>query len=193
MDWYALFVETGKEDLVRRLIHKFFDETAVRAIVPKRKLEEKRQGQTFEICKTMFPSYVLLNTKMDVQTYYDLKQIPGYYRLLNKYYNHDIYKRKKKNNSEDHQNDYLFSKINNDEISLILQLIDNKGMIDYSHIYTENARVTVCEGPLKGKEGMIKKIDKRKKRARIVLQFIGNEISMDVGIKVLEPLEIRIK
>jgi transcriptional antiterminator NusG len=183
MNWYALFVETGKEDLVQTMIRKYFDESAIHAIVPKRKLQERKQGQIIEVCKTMFPGYVLINTRMNSNIYYTLKRIPRYYRLLNKYSHND-------QNEEFYENN-LFSKIDDSEMDSILQLIDHDGTIDYSTLYLEDGKVFVRKGPLMGLEGVIKKIDKRKKRARIVLNFMGNEICLDLGIEMLVPLENR--
>ncbi|MFF0826326.1 antiterminator LoaP [Brevibacillus sp. NPDC003359] len=178
MSWYALFVETGKEDMVRNMILKFINESAIRAIVPKRKLQERKQGRTNEIYKTMFPGYVFVNTKMNEEIYYDLKRLPKYNRLL-------IRDKPRDQSNKNFHEVFRFSEIDEEEMTLILQLIGNEELIDYSTLYVENAKVIVCAGPLKGKEGLIKKIDKRKKRARIVLNILGNEVLLDVGIEVL--------
>ncbi|SMO91457.1 antiterminator LoaP [Melghirimyces algeriensis] len=188
MGWYALFVETGKEDLVRTMIDKHFDKS-IQVIVPKRKLQERKQGRIYEVYKTLFPGYLFVNTLMNVETYHDLKQIPRCYRLLNKYNHRDSYGGDWEDNRKNPHKTYLFSKIDDEEMALILQLIGNEETIDYSTLYVENAKVTVCDGPLKGKEGIIKKVDKRKKRARILLEFMGNEKELDVGIKLLKVYE----
>ncbi|NOU64738.1 antiterminator LoaP [Paenibacillus sp. LMG 31461] len=188
MKWYALYVETGREDLVRTMIHRFLDKSLVHAIVPRRKLKEKKQGRTYEVFRKLFPGYVLVNTQMDVNTYYGLKNIPGYYRLLNRFRNRDNNEVFDGNNLEEVLENYLFSTIDDEEMTLILQLIDDEETIDYSTIYVENSNVTVYNGPLKGKESIIKKIDKRKRRAQISLEFMGNEMSLDVGIEVLATI-----
>ncbi|MGW8958132.1 transcription termination/antitermination NusG family protein [Paenibacillus sp. NPDC055715] len=72
------------------MINKFFDGTIIQAIVPKRRIIERRQGEDYEVCKTMFPGYVFVKTHMNIKTYYELKKIPGYHRLLNKYKTHNI-------------------------------------------------------------------------------------------------------
>ncbi|AKF95944.1 antiterminator LoaP [Brevibacillus laterosporus] len=190
MGWYVLFVQAGQEDLVRTMIYKFFVRGSIHAIVPKRKIIERRQGKNYEICKTMFPGYVFVNTKMNVKTYYKLKKIPRYYRLLNKYQNTN--ERDKKLCGLDmgnvQEDDFeLFSKIEDEEMDQVLQLIGKDEVIDFSFFYVEDGRVTVHDGPLKGNEGIIKKIDKRKKRARIVLQIMGNEKMIDIGIEMLTP------
>lgn len=197
MNWYALYVESGREEMVQALIRKYLDESAIRALVPKRKIRERRQGQYFDVFKTLFPGYVLVQTHMDANMYYNLKKLPKYYRLLNKYKyssNRDKDSKKFDNAKEDSENDgekkfleptNLFFEINEDEIALILQLIGDEEVIEYSTVYVINTEVIVQSGPLKGMEGNIKKIDKRKNRAKIVLDFMGNKKIMDVGIEIL--------
>ncbi|WP_028560989.1 antiterminator LoaP [Paenibacillus pinihumi] len=189
MKWYALHVETGKEDFVRSEIRKQFDPSTILSIVPKRKLIERKQGVIYEKCRTLFPGYVFIKARMNVKTYHDLKKIPRYYKLLNNFRYDDcdpIRYDDTTHETEDPQTE-LFSQIDEKEMALIIQLIDHDEIISYSSIYVENAKVKVYKGPLKGKEAMIKKIDKRKKRARIVLDFLGKQTGIDVGIEVLSP------
>jgi transcriptional antiterminator NusG len=70
LDWYALFVLTGEEENVVKWLHYFFD-NELRAVIPKRKLTERRQGKTERVIKIIFPGYVLVNVKMDLKIYYD--------------------------------------------------------------------------------------------------------------------------
>jgi len=50
----------------------------------------------------------------------------------------------------------------------------------------EGERVKIIEGPLKGYEGLIKKIDKRKKRAKVIFSIAGELKSVDLAIEVME-------
>lgn len=175
MNWYALHVQTGKEELVRNRIEHAFSSQELLPVVPKRMLQEKNQGIFREVCRILFPGYVFIRTWMNVDTYYMLKEIPNLYSLLNKY-NYE--------NSSDSQ----FSHIDLEEMAVIVQLIGQDDTIACSTLYEENMQVKVLKGPLLGKEGLIKKIDKRKKRARIALEFLGKEIRLDVGIEWLAPL-----
>lgn len=183
MAWYALFVKTGQEALVKALISKYVDESTIKVMVPKRKIKEKRQGKLYETSKIIFPGYVFLNTSMNINLYYKLKQIPKCLHLLNNYqynidYNYDDIK------TQDSQNS-AFSPIKKDEIDLILRLVQSNEEVGFSKVYTENCKVVVYSGPLKGLEGIIKKIDKRKNRAKIALNLMGEIKTVDVGIEVI--------
>ncbi|KKD53593.1 MULTISPECIES: antiterminator LoaP [Paenibacillus] len=191
MSWYVLHVETGQENVVRAMIRKFYNPSLMYAIVPKRRLLEKKQGHIYEVCRTMFPGYVFVNTEMNAKTYNDLKRLPKCYRLLNSFNHryHQIQSKELRINSEDRVESYSFSKIDDDEMRPILQLIDNDEIIGYSSLYLRNARAVVFEGPLTGEEERIKKIDARKKRARIILRLNGVEKCIDVGINIVPVSE----
>lgn len=191
MSWYVLYVETGQEDLVRAMICKFYEASSMYAIVPKRKLQERRQGRTYEVCQTIFPGYIFVNTEMNAKTYNELRQLPKCYRLLNNYNNRD---RKLKHGKATEAETvsvepYLFSKVDDIEMKPILRLIGRDEVIGYSSLYLKDARAVVCDGPLTGEEERIRKIDARKKRARIVLKLNGVEKYLDVGINILSAPE----
>ena len=59
MNWYALFVETGREVLIQKWIDFFFNIEQCHSIVPKRKLTEKRQGKYRKVIKKCFPDMFL--------------------------------------------------------------------------------------------------------------------------------------
>ncbi|QDH19812.1 antiterminator LoaP [Saccharibacillus brassicae] len=192
MDWYVLFVVTGQEDTIRSLINNYFEKSKLHAVVPKRKLTERKLGRSNEVCKVMFPGYVLLYGQINLEIYYDLKQIPGCYRLLNNI-NNSVDKGVKRNNiskedimEEGMRRENLFSIIEKKDMILLSQLINEEGVIERSNLYIKDAQIKVISGPLKGKETLIKKIDSRKGRARIVLNFMGEEKNLDVGIELSE-------
>ncbi|MSE06938.1 transcription antiterminator, partial [Lactobacillus salivarius] len=41
MKWYALFVESGKEEAVQKFLRLQFDEQALYSIIPKKKVTER--------------------------------------------------------------------------------------------------------------------------------------------------------
>ena len=50
----------------------------------------------------------------------------------------------------------------------------------------ENHTITVIEGPLKGQEGLIVKLDKRKKRAKVRLSLYKEAFLIDFGFDFVE-------
>ena len=52
--------------------------------------------------------------------------------------------------------------------------------------FDEGGRIRVIEGPLKGMEGRIAKVDKRKGRAKIKLALYENSYVVDFGFQSIE-------
>ena len=52
--------------------------------------------------------------------------------------------------------------------------------------FDENDRIVVIEGPLKGIEGNIIKVDKRKQRAKIRVDFAGTVHTLDLSFEDIE-------
>lgn len=121
----------------------------------------------------MFPGYVLIKTNMNTDIFHKIKKIPKCYRLVT----NGIYYSKDKGT--------YYSKIDEEEMTPIIQLIGSGEIVDYSRVYLENSKVFVKSGPLQGMEGIIKKVDKHKNRAKILLSFMGTEKIIDVGVEIL--------
>jgi transcription termination/antitermination protein NusG len=173
MNWHALFVENGKEEIVQKYLQLYFDKSLLYSVVPKRKVPEKKGGRVSHVLKKMFPGYVLIRTTMNTDIFYRIKEIPKCYSIVN---NGLCYSKDKGT---------YYSTITEEEINPILQLIGDGEIIDYSKVYLENSMVSVKSGPLLGMEGIIKKVDKHKNRAKILLKFFGVERTIDVGIEII--------
>ncbi len=170
MKWYALFVKTGKEDLVVKYLSYHFNRLECLPIIPKTRIIERTKGKYYEVLKPLFPGYVLINSNMNYELYNKIKMIPIVYNLLG-------------------QAEEYYTSIYNEEMEPILKLINKDNIIDYSKVYIDNSMVYVKAGPLKGMEGTIKHINKRKKRATIALDFMGSYKMINVGIEILAKIE----
>ncbi|WP_432409011.1 antiterminator LoaP [Wukongibacter sp. M2B1] len=167
MNWYVIFVKTGKEDDVEKHISYHFNKSECRLFIPKRRIDEKRKGKLHSVVKTLFPGYIFINANMNTNMYYIIKQVPKVYKILNK------------------SNDF-FTTIHNYEMQPILQLTQQSSIIDYSKGFIENSKICIKSGPLKGLEGLIKRIDKRKCRVKVSLDFMGSEKLVELGIELLK-------
>lgn len=74
-------------------------------------------------------------------------------------------------------------------MSPLLRLLGNTDIIAYSKIHLENSEVYVNSGPLKGMEGQIKKVDRHKKRAKVLIKFMDSEKLVDLGVEILSSLK----
>lgn len=173
MSWYAICVKTGYEDDFCRYTDIIRDqryaEIEYTLLVPKRKIFERKQGIWREVVKTMFPGYVLLETDLIQDFFLHSRNSPHVIRFL-------------RENSH-------FLEVKKDEIEQILRLADYQGLIEISKAFVENERVRITEGPLLGREGIIKKIDKRKGRAKVKFTINQKVFLIDLGIEFMKKIE----
>lgn len=166
-EWHGIFVVTGEEDKVKeRVKYRLQDNYTI--VVPKRKLKLRKGGIWRVETKVLFPGYVLINGEINTDIYYRLKNIPSVLKLL------------KTGNA--------VASIDSREMTVLSQLICNSEEIGFSNVLFENGRVKVVDGPLFSLEGIILSIDQRKERAKVQLNFLGEERTVDLGISILRPV-----
>lgn len=166
-DWHGFFVETGDEDRAKERL-KFRLPQDFIIIVPKRKLKLRKGGIWRVETKVLFPGYVLANGKIDEEIYYRLKNIPNVFKLLRS--GNDI------------------AAIDSREMDILSRLMSNSEEIGFSNVLMMNEKVRVVDGPLFSLEGIILSIDRRKERAKVRLDFLGEERTVDLGISFLKPI-----
>lgn len=166
--WYVLFVIGGREDSTYERLKKG-NYQHLTFYLPKRKLRERRQGEWQEVTRVLFPGYILMEGQLTVNDYYALRKEEGVIRLLG-------------DTGEP-------TSVPSEELALLQQLgaIDahNEDSIGYSQVMRDGDDVTIISGPLEGLQGYIKKIDWRKKRAKVVIPFMQELRQFDLGIEIL--------
>lgn len=183
MNWYAIFVQTGKEEIAKKRLCDQLKSNII-CFVPKRKIPEKRKGVFYDSLKIMFPGYVFIHTEMDYITYYKIQEIPEVIKMLN--YNN----KKDRCVSKSIGDENLFFKfIPDSQMQSMLKIANENDVIDYIKIALRNKRVSVLSDSFKELERKIMKIDKRKRRAKLIFNILGSEKTMEFGIEVILPVE----
>jgi transcriptional antiterminator NusG len=165
--WHALFVTTGDEDKVKERLQYRFKDGDLRIIVPKRKLKERKDGKCETRIRTLFPGYVLLNGCISLDEYRLFKGVPGLIKPLG-------------------DRSGLLP-IQEHEINVISRLICNDEIIGPSSVFMEGGCVVVIDGPLLGMGGLIESIDRRKGRAKVRLNFIGEPRLVELSVSMVQP------
>lgn len=166
--WYAVFVPTGQEDSIKRKLEINLDNT-FKMFVPKRDLKERRGGIWYQVTRTLFPGYILINGNIDIDNYRKIKKTFGIIKLL-----------------EDNGEPLT---IPTEEIEILSKLIKDDEIIRTSDVLIEGKKVTVIDGPLLLYEGIIESVNKRKGRIKVRLNFLGEKRSVELGINVVEVSE----
>ena len=173
MNWHVIFVQTGYEDevcyYINDVLHSVFDELEFNLLVPKRKIYERKQGVRREVVKSLFPGYVLVETDNILDFYVRVRGRPRVYKVLRDY-------------------DYFYT-VRDEEMAQVLAMVNDNGLIDISEAFYVNDRVQILNGPLWGREGIIRKIDKRKGRAKVEFRIDKKTYMIDLGIKILPLME----
>ncbi|HHW57018.1 MAG TPA: antiterminator LoaP [Clostridia bacterium] len=164
--WYVIFTRTGYENRIKNIFDSYFAHEKIKFWIPKRKIIERAKGRLAEKIKPLFPGYVFINVEMTDNLYYRISEI------LKK----GVFLKEGERPAS----------VEEEEIRLILSLTKNSDLIDISKGIKEGDRVKIIEGPLKGYEGLIKKIDVRKKRAKVMLSVAKQIKSVDLAIEVVE-------
>ncbi|CQR54177.1 antiterminator LoaP [Paenibacillus riograndensis] len=198
MNWYIFFVKTGDELCVKDWLNNTFDRETLYSIVPKRIVPEKKNGKLLYVEKNLFPSYIFVKTVMDFSTYYLIKRNSKIIKMLNYLNKEDLtchrtiaaHKKQSAVTTVDKEELY-FKKIPEEEMSIILKLLNQEEEINFSKVYTIESKVYVESGPLKGLEGIIKKINKHTRRAKVLVSLMGDQRIIELGIEFIEPVGSR--
>lgn len=173
-DWLVLQTLVGQEPRVaERLQRHFMQEQEV--VHPRRKLKIRRQGEYLDSEKTLFPGYIFFRGHCDDPAQFEerilmltrsRRELPGMIKILGQgrrpvpIYEH--------------------------EARLIWAMMDAAEIIDYSQACYEGARVRIVGGPLLGREGIIRKLNRRKGRATVEMTLFGAVNHTDLGVEYLE-------
>jgi transcription termination/antitermination protein NusG len=169
MDYFALHIKTGSETQIQKCIKKNLPEEMT-VFCPMRELLIRKKGKTKKEMKPLFPGYIFLHAEeISADTLSTLKSVNGFFQILPS--NKNI---KPVPERDMHIINSLFRKDFTAHLS--------KARFD------ENDRIQIIEGPLKGKEGLIIKVDKRKGRAKIVINAFDKQHFVDLGFELMSGL-----
>lgn len=171
---YVFFVHTGQEDIACRYMNdllSYHENIDYRLLVPKRKLVEYRSGLIKVAYKNMFPGYIFIYTG----------NIERIYAILRMNCHSAVFKILKVDN--------CFQKVERRELQPILNLINGDGVVEASTVFVENGRVYIFEGPLINYTGVITKVNPRKKRVRVLLDFLDRKTEVDICADYLMKMD----
>jgi transcriptional antiterminator NusG len=174
MNYYAIQVKTRAENKFIKLFKAMHPDVTLPIYFPQRRLDIRRKGQIRASMSAVFPGYIFIEADSDEDVFacqWDFRRTEGFYRFL-------------RSNQE-------ITPLADRDLELVLHFIKNAGPVaGRSKVYfNENSRIVVVEGPLMGLEGRIVKVDKRKGRAKIMLDLYNDSFSIDLAFEVIGSLE----
>ena len=165
--WYVIQVRTGKEEwIVTCCMYMIKDPCLRKCFIPYSKQLRKVRGQWVEQTQVLFPGYVFMISDDPVQLYQVLKQIPDFTKMLGK------------------DKEEIFP-LSEDEVAFLKSFGEEEQIVDVSFGYIEGEQIVLEKGPLKGKEGLIRRIDRHKRIAEIEIEFLGELRKARVGLEIV--------
>ena len=173
MNYYAIQVKTGSENKFIKLFRALNPDIAFPIHFPRRLLDIRRAGKLKPSTPSVFPGYVFIEAECDEEIQerqWEFRRTKGFFRFLKS--NQDI------------------TPLAGRDLDLVLHFIKNAGPIaGRSKVYfNENSRIVVVEGPLSGLEGRITKVDRRKGRAKVMLDLYNDSYAIDLAFEVIGSL-----
>jgi len=174
MNYYAIQVKTRSEDKFIKLLKAQHPQINLPIHFPRRRLDIRRAGKIKTSTPSVFPGYIFIEAQNDEEILafqWEFRRTDGFFRFLKS--NQDI------------------TPLADRDLELVLHFINNAGPIaGRSKVYfNENSRIIVVDGPLLGLEGRILKVDRRKGRAKIMLDLYNDSFTIDLAFDVIGSLE----
>lgn len=165
--WYVIQVRSGNEaDIVRQCRLLVKAEILLECFIPYYEELKRFQGQWHKEKSILFPGYVFLVTDHVVELFHQLKKVPELTRLLG--VGNEIVP------------------LNEKEVDFLRRFGKDKHLVEVSQGFIVNDRVVVTDGPLAGNEGLIKRIDRHKRKAYLEIPMFGRLVMAQVGLEVVE-------
>jgi transcriptional antiterminator NusG len=168
MPFFAVQIWTGDEGRFLSIAGQRVRGDNVRFYWPRRSLRIKRGGNWKESLAPIFPGYMfILAESIRPELYIVLKEAPGFLRFLL-------------------SNDNIVP-LEREDQDLLSHFLGFGEVVDKSLVYFDKEkRIRVVSGPLKGLEGRIVRVDRRKGRAKVRLEMYQNSFEIDFGFDSLE-------
>ncbi len=172
--WYILFVNTGREHHLSNWINQRFSDKHLKSFFPTRELFYKKSGNAYTRILTMFPGYLFIETEICSTEF--LQHIWFIIKT-----SEDIIRILKYGDSDE-------ITLQEDECRELKRLLNNDHCVELSVGFIEGDKIIVQEGPLMGRESIIKKINRHKREAFIDLEIMGGVRRVKIGLEVLKRI-----
>jgi transcriptional antiterminator NusG len=170
MNYYVIQVKTRGEKEYLGRAEKRFQNNDVRLLWPRRNLRIRRRGKWQDTVAPIFPSYLFVEAEEVTPAMYEIfRKIPGFYHFL--------------------PNNRNITPLSEGDRTILMHFLSFGEIVDKSVVmFDRDKRIRVVSGPLKGMEGRIVKVDRRKQRARVKLDMYENSFLIDFGFEALDNI-----
>lgn len=164
---YVIQVIGGREKRAREAIARELGTAAEDVYLPSCEVAKKVHGTWRRVQSLLFPGYVFVQTEEPRRLFESLRKVGGHARMLG-------------------VTGGSFDALTDDEVAWLDAVTDSGGhVMGMSEAVQEGDRVIVTDGPLRGRETQIVRVDRHKRLAWIRVSMLGRETTVKVGLEVV--------
>ena len=168
-NWYVIQVLAKNEyRLCGKINDRISRELFTECFVPQAEYVYKINGLIEKRIRPLFPGYIFVITDKVEDFYESLRKIDGFKRIL--------------------KEENFFTSISSEEAAFIAGVTDDEHSTSMSEGYILNSKIYITSGPLKGREGAIKKIDRHKRVAMVKVQLMGQPRLIRMPLEIVSKL-----
>lgn len=165
--WYVLQVRTGTEESIRlQCRNKISEAVLERCFIPYYEEKRRIRGEWTLQKKVLFPGYVFVITDELDELYQSLKNVIGLTKLIG--------------------TGQEIVPLTEEEREFLLEFGGEDQIVEMSEGIIADSKIIVTKGPLIGKEGYIKRIDRHKRKAWLAIEMFGRKQMVEVGVEIVE-------
>ena len=164
--WYVIWTETRTETVLKEEIeNKLPKDLYKKCWLPEKKEQQKWNGEFIEVKKILFPGYLFIDTDSPEKVHLKIRKIKPNARVM-------------KTGEE-------FTPISTEEEDIIRSITGDTGIVGISTGIIEEGKLKVIDGPLKGLEKYIIKIDRYKRKAWLKIRLLGEDRCLTMSLSVI--------
>lgn len=166
--YYVIRVLPRQELVYLKMAQKRLTGEDFELLLPRKKVQHRKLGQWKTVEVPLFPGYLFLETpeRLTPELYRRFKDLGSFAHFLK-------------------QGESL-GELRGGDLMLLKHFLSYGEVLKESQVsFDENQRIRVHSGPMEGLEGRVVAVDRRKKRAKIVLDFDNKQIHLTLGFEVL--------
>lgn len=173
LEWYVVHVYSGYEARVMQSLEERIGRYGMqrrfgRIMMPKEEIVEMRSGQKRKVTRKFFPGYLLVEMKMDEETWHLVNNVPRVMSFVGG-------SREKP------------SPVPQDEVDAVLnRLKEDTGKLRPRVLFEVGEVVRVIDGPFNDFEGSVEEVNYEKSRLLVRVQIFGRPTPVELSFDQVE-------
>lgn len=164
--WYVAQVRIGTEESIRIQCEKNVSaEVLERCFIPYYEEKKRIRGEWTVQKKVLFPGYVFIVSGELEKVYEELRNVIGLTKLIGM--------------------GQEIVPLDGREVEFLKRIGGEEQVVEMSEGVIEMSKVMITSGPLVGMEGLIKKIDRHKRKAWLEVEMFRRLQTVQVGLEIV--------